>query len=755
MRLLHFLLAGLLASNIVLCDYGTTSGALQRAKNQAGNTRSVTKDLIIQGSLDQNWVEMIRPAPMSVNLLARLGLLASSAQDFALKKPKKGEYKLLYHPDSFKASLHQVTHTGWRAFQEAHSSMDEIAQRTSQIPGTLSNAVDIVVQGDADDINDILPVLLDEATSHIHECSKRASRTRDKFEAMSEIVAEILQGSLSTKAWSELEKSRLEMENKIKKEQKISLEEAVKRAKQQIKDTKKEVDNWRGKFETAYNSMPDGWDLLGLQVCESLANFVDSALKAVTLNLSEKGSQNQGNTNQGNKQTSSKEPSKFSVCVIDHQGGAGSKIQASNREFSTNERMGLAILKNMGNVFSKYKQSLANSGSPKDLTQNTNIGKSLNTLLEHVSEPFKSKDVNDDIKVPVLQLIKKVTKTAKQVSELQKSGKHNGKAKEYEKVMDKYINAATCLTTMAAEILKLPSVEIATPFDESAGSKSSGGIAEKHAENAEKELQMAEARLNKLEDDYEKKLNKEAKLTKSLQKVMDEITRLTADAKTQDAILDVLKKALVLLGDLEKQWKNLTLFFIAIEDRVRVSLKTKAESFVTRAQMVIKKGSLTNILGQFLYKALLEANAEVALVNRVSRKYVGISGEHIMPSINKAAAMITNTNISKKNRLMTQINSDLKRANKDLENLIVQEKKNFVRAIEARKKEISKIYTPLLMNVPAKVKAKITAAVKKGETSVATINTEKKSVLEKATENVMKTGKIQKWSTGGFGGLEF
>jgi hypothetical protein len=31
--------------------------------------------------------------------------------------------------------------------------------------------------------------------------------------------------------------------------------------------------------------------------------------------------------------------------------------------------------------------------------------------------------------------------------------------------MDKYINAATCLTTMAAEILKLPSVEIATPFD--------------------------------------------------------------------------------------------------------------------------------------------------------------------------------------------------------------------------------------------------------------------------------------------------
>lgn len=47
----------------------------------------------------------------------------------------------------------------------------------------------------------------------------------------------------------------------------------------------------------------------------------------------------------------------------------------------------------------------------------------------------------------------------------QKSGKVSGQAQKYEKIMDNYINSATCLSTMASEILKLPDVEVATPFD--------------------------------------------------------------------------------------------------------------------------------------------------------------------------------------------------------------------------------------------------------------------------------------------------
>ena len=52
---------------------------------------------------------------------------------------------------------------------------------------------------------------------------------------MSEIVAEILQGSLSTKAWSELQKSKLDLDSQMKQAHKIDLDTQIKRLNAQVK----------------------------------------------------------------------------------------------------------------------------------------------------------------------------------------------------------------------------------------------------------------------------------------------------------------------------------------------------------------------------------------------------------------------------------------------------------------------------------------------------------------------------------------
>jgi len=744
---LRLLLAGLIAANMTQAARLTdpNSLALNEAKYTVGNPASYTKDLIIQGSLDQNWVKMIVPAPTSVNLLCKLGLLASSAIDFKLRAPSKGEYKLLEHPDSFKASLHQVSHWGWRAFQEAHSSMDEIAQRTTQIPGTLDDAIDVVVAADAEDINDFLPILLDEVTSHIQECKVRASRAKTKFEEMSEIVAEILQGSLSTKAWSELQKSKLDLDNQMKQAQKVDLDTQIKRVNAQVKETKQEVTKWRGKFEEAFDSMPDGWDLLGLQICEDLTNFVGDVLSVATLKF---GGEEYRKTDEKSQTKAKKEPSKFNICVLGAQGGSDTKYKVSNREFSSNERVGLSLLNGkLGQIFRKYRQSLSSKAKPKDLSIDSNIGNNLNTFLDHISEPFNKKGVKDDIKTPVLQLIRKVRDTAKEISEHQKTGHTTGKAAKYQKLMDNYLSSATCLESMAREILNLPPVEPATPFDEDDDSAGAGDSAvERHMYMAEKKLSQSEARLTRLEDMYEKKLEKQAKLTASLQTVMNEITRIAATAKTNDAVLEVLKKALILLGDLEKQWKDLTMFFVAVEDRVRVSLAGKVDAFVERLRMGGKRGGVTNTVGKLMYTSLVSASAEVALVNRIARKYVGISGKHIMPSINKAAMMITATDMRKRGQLSADLQNDLSNANTDLEALIRTEKDGFKKAIQQRLKEVRETYEPLLLSVPKKIKAEISASVNKGITAIATIETSLPSALENAAANVIDTGRAKRWS---------
>ena len=65
---------------------------------------------------------------------------------------------------------------------------------------------------------------------------------------MSEIVSEILQGSLSTKAWNELENERLELEMDSKNRSRSRLEKNVAKIDAQIKETKEEVDKWTGRI---------------------------------------------------------------------------------------------------------------------------------------------------------------------------------------------------------------------------------------------------------------------------------------------------------------------------------------------------------------------------------------------------------------------------------------------------------------------------------------------------------------------------
>ena len=142
---------------------------------------------------------------------------------------------------------------------------------------------------------------------------------------------------------------------------------------------------------------------------------------------------------------------------------------------------------------------------------------------------------------------------------------------------------------------------------------------------------------------------------------MSQLTRDVANAKTVDQVLNVLKKALVLLGELEKEWKKLTMFFVALEDRVRSSLKEKVASFVNKSKKIQERGYLTKMMGQILFKSLLEANAENALINRVSRKYVWISGKYVMPIANKAAMLLTADKYAKR-KLHAEVNNSYKSA---------------------------------------------------------------------------------------------
>lgn len=77
-------------------------------------------------------------------------MLISTKADFKLDVP--GKLDFVKYPDSFRASLVQVSNSGYEAFSTAHSSMLEISMHSTNIPVKVKNAVGCLLQGSNSDI---------------------------------------------------------------------------------------------------------------------------------------------------------------------------------------------------------------------------------------------------------------------------------------------------------------------------------------------------------------------------------------------------------------------------------------------------------------------------------------------------------------------------------------------------------------------------------------------------------------------------
>uniref|UniRef100_A0A8C2C3V2 Uncharacterized protein n=1 Tax=Cyprinus carpio TaxID=7962 RepID=A0A8C2C3V2_CYPCA len=154
----------------------------------AEDTRALTK-IIMQPFA--NWEEYLTPAPLSIAILGELVFISSST-DFSINKnPPKDGYKFIKYPDSFRACLMQVCNSGWWAFNEAHTSMDQIRLHTAQVPDYMKTAVKILFQDKDEVVKAHLPDQLDNIRVIADECLKLSDATEKRFTEVIKIVQEL------------------------------------------------------------------------------------------------------------------------------------------------------------------------------------------------------------------------------------------------------------------------------------------------------------------------------------------------------------------------------------------------------------------------------------------------------------------------------------------------------------------------------------------------------------------------------------
>ncbi|KAK2903271.1 hypothetical protein Q8A67_007984 [Cirrhinus molitorella] len=213
-----------------------------------------------------NWEEYLTPAPLSIAILGEL-VFISSATDFSINKnsPKHG-YKFIKYPDSFRACLMQVCNSGWWAFNEAHTSMDQIRLHTAQVPDYMKTAVQILFQGNDEVVKAHLPDQLDNIRVIADECLKLSDATEKRFTEVINIIQELLEACVNAEYFygEEMEAIKKKLEESKLREQ--SAQETKKRIEKVMGAMEKELEQAQESYKKALDSLPNGWEMIGLDL---------------------------------------------------------------------------------------------------------------------------------------------------------------------------------------------------------------------------------------------------------------------------------------------------------------------------------------------------------------------------------------------------------------------------------------------------------------------------------------------------------
>ncbi|XP_046854886.1 uncharacterized protein LOC124447934 [Xenia sp. Carnegie-2017] len=143
-------------------------------------------------TLDQaNWDQFIAPAPMSIALLGQL-ILVSADTDFSLNDDGTS-FKHLKHPKSFRACLVQVSNGGYKAFNTAHTNMDQIRLYSGNVDAHVRTAMRILLGGTSSEVELMLPNSLRAIEKIAKECVTLSCSAEEEFLGVMELIGELLE----------------------------------------------------------------------------------------------------------------------------------------------------------------------------------------------------------------------------------------------------------------------------------------------------------------------------------------------------------------------------------------------------------------------------------------------------------------------------------------------------------------------------------------------------------------------------------
>ncbi|CAF1425528.1 unnamed protein product [Adineta ricciae] len=227
--------------------------------------------------VDTSWEESMLVAPMTIQLLAQL-LIVSSTKEVSLRafSPNR-TFTYIQRPDSFRATLLQLSHEGYKAFLSGDSTMHMIQLRMIQIPKHIRTALKLLAgKFPQRTIARLLPRVLKNIEDTGNECVAETNKTRREFERVMDLLAEVIQSTAETESNHIQHVEQNEREMQVLREQKEGLEKQEKIRAEYHKQATEAANRAESVYYKALNDIPTGYKAI-------LRDFVGGMLKAVNL----------------------------------------------------------------------------------------------------------------------------------------------------------------------------------------------------------------------------------------------------------------------------------------------------------------------------------------------------------------------------------------------------------------------------------------------------------------------------------------
>ena len=501
--------------------------------------------------------------------------------------------------------------------------MDIIRLYSAKVPGQVKKVVRTLVSGSKEDVKDILPIELRKIEKNASESLELAKAVESKFENVMHLTGELLEVSSAAKGHFQNTQVELQTKREIALTKEKSVREEIERAKEEQDKLTKQVKEAKAQWEKAVDSMPSGWDLVGMQFVEGITKAFTSAAETVISAVATRG------------MNSSSAPSHAdpNLRVDPSEKQSAKRVSKLPTQALVKAELMKVFLAKLVEVLATF-QDKSNGGEPAKDIKKTRL--EMESLQKDWSTKQESKDDQEGLKL-LSRGLEICMEAEKELEDLNLSNDKMKKiAKRASKLKDDIFKFCTKVQTKVktSPFYTKPPRQARNMADPAKSASSSA--ANMAVESARFKIAETRGLLEKQEMLYDEGNKQLKESNKELSKVLQSLVEFSPEKIANfDQIRETLIEGIKALASVRESWQKLVEFFQCITNIIKVCQKESLTSFVEYSKIAqerrLTKGYTdTDFMRDLIYEQVSQANKTSYVVWSISNTYVEVSRNHLM-----------------------------------------------------------------------------------------------------------------------------